>query len=144
MKNPRMNNPQPTFPFPIPTLRLLDTSPTKDFMSKCTFFCSKYKALGFLQFLPPSLANVLFQRYRFWKGFFDIDCWNQSPYFFYYIHDYRGFNKITLMVENSTLRRQFFIVFLRELFCYNEEHFFINKTYYINCFVRGSRPDVFC
>ena len=26
------------------------------------------------------------------------------------------------MAENSTLRRQFFIVFLRELFCYNEEH----------------------
>ena len=47
------------------------------------------------------------------------------------------------MVENSTLRRQFFIVFLRELLCYNEEHFFMNKIYYKNCFVRGSRPEVF-
>ena len=27
------------------------------------------------------------------------------------------------MAENSTLRRKFFIVFLWELFCYNEEHF---------------------
>ena len=48
------------------------------------------------------------------------------------------------MVENSTLRRQFFIVFLWELFCYNEEHFLMSKTYYKNCFVRGSRPEVFC
>ena len=40
------------------------------------------------------------------------------------------------MVENLTLRRQFFIMFLRELFCYNEEHFLMNKTYYKNCFVR--------
>ena len=48
------------------------------------------------------------------------------------------------MVENSTLRRQFFILFLRELFCYNKEHFLTNKTYYKNCFVRGSGPEVFC
>ena len=48
------------------------------------------------------------------------------------------------MVENSTLRPQFFIVFLRELFCYNEEHFLVNETYYKICFVRGSRPEVFC
>ena len=41
MKNPIMNNPQPPFPFPIPTLRLSDTSPTKDFMAKFKFFCSK-------------------------------------------------------------------------------------------------------
>ena len=34
------------------------------------------------------------------------------------------------MVENATLRRQFFIVFLRELFCYKEEHLLMNKTYY--------------
>ena len=34
------------------------------------------------------------------------------------------------MVENSTLRRQFYIVFFRELFRYNEEHFLMNKTYY--------------
>ena len=33
MKNPRINNLQPPFPFPIPTLRLSDTSPTKDFMT---------------------------------------------------------------------------------------------------------------
>ena len=33
MKSPRINNPQPPFLFPIPTLRLSDTSPTKDFMS---------------------------------------------------------------------------------------------------------------
>ena len=33
------------------------------------------------------------------------------------------------MVENSTLRGQFFIMFLRELFCYNEEDFLMNKTY---------------
>ena len=39
------------------------------------------------------------------------------------------------MVENLTLRRQFFIMFLGELFCYNEEHFLMNKTYK-NCFVR--------
>ena len=42
MKKLRMNNPQPPFPFPIPTLRLSDTSPTKDFMTKFTFCCSKY------------------------------------------------------------------------------------------------------
>ena len=42
MKKLRMNNPQPPFPFPIPTLRLSDTSPTKDFMTKFKFFCSKY------------------------------------------------------------------------------------------------------
>ena len=30
MKNPRINNPQPLFPFPIPTLRLSDTSPDDD------------------------------------------------------------------------------------------------------------------
>ena len=34
------------------------------------------------------------------------------------------------MAENSTLRRQFFIVLFRELFRYNEEHFLMNKTYY--------------
>ena len=45
MKNPRMNNPQSPFPFPIPTLRLSDTSTTK-----FTFFCSEYKTLGFPQF----------------------------------------------------------------------------------------------
>ena len=43
------------------------------------------------------------------------------------------------MVENSTLRRRFF-----KLFCYNEEHFLMNKTYDKNCFARGSRPEVFC
>ena len=48
------------------------------------------------------------------------------------------------MVEKSTLRSQLFIVFLRELFCYNEDHFLMNKTYYKNCFVRGSLPEVFC
>ena len=36
------------------------------------------------------------------------------------------------MVENATLRRQFFIVLLRELFCYKEEHLLMNKTYYKN------------
>ena len=40
MKIPRMNNPQPPFPFPIPTLLFSDTSLTKDFMTKFTFFCS--------------------------------------------------------------------------------------------------------
>ena len=34
------------------------------------------------------------------------------------------------MVENSTLRLQFFIVFLWELFRYNEEQLLMNKTYY--------------
>ena len=29
------------------------------------------------------------------------------------------------MVQNSPLRRQFFIVFLKELFCDNKKHFFI-------------------
>ena len=51
MKNPRMNNPQPPFPFPIPMLQLWNTSHTKDSMTKFTFFCSKYNALGFPQFL---------------------------------------------------------------------------------------------
>ena len=46
------------------------------------------------------------------------------------------------MVKKSTLRRQVFIVFLQELFCYNEEHFLVNKTYYKNCVVRGSRLEV--
>ena len=50
MKNPTMDNPQLHFPFPIPTLKLSDTSPTKDVMTKFAFFCSKYKALGFAQF----------------------------------------------------------------------------------------------
>ena len=50
MKNQRINNPRPPFPFPIPTIRLSDTSSTYDFMTKFTFFCSKYKALGFPQF----------------------------------------------------------------------------------------------
>ena len=57
--------------------------------------------------------------------------------FFYYIHEYSGFNKISLMVENSTLRPQFFIVFFRE-------SFLMNKTYYKNCFIKGSRPEVLC
>ena len=48
------------------------------------------------------------------------------------------------MVENSTLCRQCFTVFLRELFCYNKIHFLMNKTYYKNCFLRGSRPELFC
>ena len=52
MKNPTMNNPRPPFPVPIHTLRSSDNSPTKDFMTKFTFFfSSKYKALGFPQFL---------------------------------------------------------------------------------------------
>ena len=38
MKNPTMNNPQPPFPFPIPTLRWSDTYPTENFMTKLTFF----------------------------------------------------------------------------------------------------------
>ena len=42
MKNLIMNNPQPPFPFPIPTLRLSGTFPTKDFMTKFKFFCSIY------------------------------------------------------------------------------------------------------
>ena len=50
MKNPRMKNPQPPLPFPIPMQRLSDTYLTKDFMTKCTFFFSKYKVLGFPQF----------------------------------------------------------------------------------------------
>ena len=64
--------------------------------------------------------------------------------FFYYLREYRGFNKLNLMVKNSTLRRRFFIMFLQELFCCNEEHFLMNKTYYKNCFVRGSPPEVSC
>ena len=49
------------------------------------------------------------------------------------------------MVKNSNLRRQFFILLLRKLFRYNEEHFIImNKTYYKNCCIRGSQPEVFC
>ena len=38
MKNPRMNNPQPPFPFPIHKLRSSDTSSPKTFMTKFTFF----------------------------------------------------------------------------------------------------------
>ena len=49
MKNPRMNN-SSAFPFPIPTLLLSDTSLTEDLMTKFTYFCFKYKVLGFPQF----------------------------------------------------------------------------------------------
>ena len=45
MKNPRMNNPDFPLHFPILTLRLSDTFPIKS-----SFFCSKYKTLGFPQF----------------------------------------------------------------------------------------------
>ena len=60
---------------------------------------------------PPSLANVLFQRYRFLKSLL-IETAETNLYLFHYIREYRGFNKINFMVENSTLRHQFFIVFL--------------------------------
>ena len=50
-----------------------------------------------------------------------------------YICECRGFNKIAV-----------FYCVLPVLFCYNEEHFLMNKTYYKNCFVGGSRPEVFC
>ena len=49
INNPTMNNPQLPFPFPMTTLQLSDNFPTKDFMTKFTFFCSKYKV--FLSFL---------------------------------------------------------------------------------------------
>ena len=67
------------------------------------------------EFSPPSIVDVLFQRYRFLKVLSDIDCWTQSlPLFI--TREYRGFNKINLVVENSALRRQVFIVFLQEYF----------------------------
>ena len=42
MKKPTINNPPPPFPFFILTLRLSDTYPAKDFMTKFTYFCFKY------------------------------------------------------------------------------------------------------
>ena len=48
IKNPRINNPRPPFLFPIPALRLSDTSPTKNFMTKFTFLCSNFFSLRFL------------------------------------------------------------------------------------------------
>ena len=91
------------------------------------------------EFLPPSLANVLFKRY----GFLNVLTAETNLYIFYNIRKYKGFNKTSLMVENSTLRRQVFIVFLRELICYNKKHFLMSKIHK-KCFVRGSRPEMFC
>ena len=64
-------------------------------------------------------------RYRLLKPIFS---------FFHYIHEW---SKIQLA---STI----FIVLLRGLFYYNEENFLMNKKYHKNCFVRGSRREVFC
>ena len=54
------------------------------------------------EFPPPSLANALFQRYRFLKVLSDVDCWNQSlPFVITSVNT----EDLSLMVENSNLRR---------------------------------------
>ena len=45
------------------------------------------------EFPLPSLANALIQRYRFLKAVSDKDCLSQSLPLFYYILEYRGFDK---------------------------------------------------
>ena len=99
----------------------------------------------FLEEFPPHIpSEPTFLTLRIFESPFWYRMLKPISTFFYYIHEYRGFNKISLIVENSALLRQFFIVFLRELFCFNEEHFLMNKTYHKNCFVRGSPREVFC
>ena len=103
--------------------------------------------ISFCHFLRNSLSDP-YRKYFFnatdiWKSFL-IQAAETNLYVFYYVREYRGFNKIiSLMVENST-RVPVFILFLRGLFYHNEEHFLMNQTYYKNCFVRGSGPKVFC
>ena len=92
------------------------------------FFSPIYFCTFLEEFPPPSLTNVFFQGYSFLKVLSDT-----------YICGYWGFNKIGLLVKNSTLR---FYHFPPVLFCYQEEYFLMNKTQYKLLF-RGSRPKVF-
>ena len=67
----------------------------------------------------------------FLKVFFDTGSWNQSFSLFYCVCEYKGFNKIGLIVENSALRYQFLIVFFQYYFVRGESHDFI---FYIMAF----------
>ena len=89
---------------------------------QCSF--PPYVSAFFLEELPPpSLANVLFQGYRFLIFDFCYRLLKPISTFFYYIHEYRGFKKKRFDGRNSTLRRQFLNVFFQCYFVITKNNF---------------------
>ena len=75
------------------------------------------------EFSPPSLANVLFQGYRFLKVLSDIDCGSQALPFLITPVNTEVIHKRDLMIDNSILRGQFFLVFLQYYFLITKSTF---------------------